>query len=836
MEKYKKKDMLEAVNLLFHVNDSVLKNAKANKKEDIIEALSQCQDVALALGNYLESLGEAGENFVHILEDYCENLYQMSLIFSNENLCRKLSKKIKKQLSSLKTGISLELPADKIEMVFLPYKVSMWDSLESVWRAASEDPECEAYVMPIPYYERNAKGEFAIEHYEGNQFPEDVPVVNYQDYDLMERKPDVVFIHNPYDQYNYVTSIHPSYYIPELKKCGCKVVYIPYYISAEVNPDSIEVQKGREGYIVTPGVLYSDMVFVQSENVKRLFVNVLEKQVSDVGRRYWEERIFGLGSPKLDRVHNVKRNDTLLPEKWKMLIYTEDGIRKKVIFYNISIGALLNTHGMLDKIVDVLCFFKENTDVTLWWRSHPLYESTLASMRPDLLEKYRKIVNKYREEEWGIFDEGVDLEWAIAETDAYYGDASSVVQLYKEVRKPVMIQNVLVKAKQSMSAKDIPIWPSAFYVDEDDIWFVHGMMNILMRYNIDEDYTYIINRIPNESLFQEHAYAGIYKYGSRIFLIPIWAKEIAVYYIKENIFRKIPIPYFEDGKGKFINTYISGKYIYCIPFWCDSVVKIDMENENIVYINIGKTKGTYINGTTKMGNEIISVCAHTNQTIIFDLDSETVLLKEFGNSNRHYTDITNINNQIYLFDECTGTIFKFDRKNNRELKFYRCPYKEIRMTSLFSQQLILDSVEGCGIQIINDKGEKMWELDESEGINHESLHSVFCSGIEENCVVGSNIMSYFSRDTYCMYQFTREKLIKSFCMKLKEKELSKLCNILMIIEDTENTENLILDLKTWLNSLIIAEIKGRTDQYSSGDKILQVIKKALNGITNISER
>ena len=100
MEKYKKKDMLEAVNLLFHVNDSVLKNAKANKKEDIIEALSQCQDVALALGNYLESLGEAGENFVHILEDYCENLYQMSLIFSNENLCRKLSKKIKKQLSS----------------------------------------------------------------------------------------------------------------------------------------------------------------------------------------------------------------------------------------------------------------------------------------------------------------------------------------------------------------------------------------------------------------------------------------------------------------------------------------------------------------------------------------------------------------------------------------------------------------------------------------------------------------------------------------------------------------------------------------------------------------
>ncbi len=344
MEKYRKKDMLEAVDLLFNVNDSIMRNAKVNKKEDIIEALSQCQDVALALGNYLESLGEIGDGFVHILEDYCENLYQMSMLFSNENLCRKLSKKIKKQLSFLKTGISLELPDDKIEMVFLPYKVSMWDSLESVWRAATEDQECEAFVMPIPYFEKKAKGELAIEHYEGDQFPESVPIVDYENYDLMERKPDVVFIHNPYDQYNYVTSIHPSYYISELKKCGCKIVYIPYYISAEANPDSIEVQEGREGYIVTPGVLYSDMIFVQSQNIKRLFVNVLERRVFDVGRYYWEKRIFGLGSPKLERVHSVKRNDTLLPERWKKIIYTEEGIRKKVVLYNISINAILKTH------------------------------------------------------------------------------------------------------------------------------------------------------------------------------------------------------------------------------------------------------------------------------------------------------------------------------------------------------------------------------------------------------------------------------------------------------------------------------------------------------------
>ena len=36
----------------------------------------------------------------------------------------------------------------KKEIVFLPYKASMWDSMESVWKAAAEDDECEVYVVP----------------------------------------------------------------------------------------------------------------------------------------------------------------------------------------------------------------------------------------------------------------------------------------------------------------------------------------------------------------------------------------------------------------------------------------------------------------------------------------------------------------------------------------------------------------------------------------------------------------------------------------------------------------------------------------------------------------
>ena len=49
-------------------------------------------------------------------------------------------------------------------------------------------------------------------------YPEYVPVTWYGDYDIEGRKPDMIFIHNPYDEFNYVTSVHPMFYAKELKK------------------------------------------------------------------------------------------------------------------------------------------------------------------------------------------------------------------------------------------------------------------------------------------------------------------------------------------------------------------------------------------------------------------------------------------------------------------------------------------------------------------------------------------------------------------------------------------------------------------------------------------
>ena len=50
----------------------------------------------------------------------------------------------------------------------------------------------------------------------------------------------------------------------------------------------------------------------------------------------------------------------------------------------------------------------------------------------------------YRAAGFGIYDDSANMERAIAVSDAYYGDWSSIVWLYKQTGKPIMIQNAEV--------------------------------------------------------------------------------------------------------------------------------------------------------------------------------------------------------------------------------------------------------------------------------------------------------------------------------------------------------------------------------------------------------
>ena len=187
---------------------------------------------------------------------------------------------------------------------------------------------------------------------------------------------------------------------------------------------------------------------MQSEDMRQAYINVLTEFMAGQGRTrgYWEKKILGLGSPKVDKVLSTRKEDLEIPEEWMNVILKPDGSWKKIIFYNTTVTALLkHNEQYLEKMRDVFRVFYENRDeVALLWRPHPLFESTIEAMRPELRKKYQEIAGKYQKDKWGIYDDTVDLNRAVKLSDAYYGDQSSVLQLSEKAKIPVMLQNVYV--------------------------------------------------------------------------------------------------------------------------------------------------------------------------------------------------------------------------------------------------------------------------------------------------------------------------------------------------------------------------------------------------------
>lgn len=451
MRKAQKQEILGLIDNLYQIQEDIKKALEQNNLILAQDMISGAQESAISLGERIEKTEGEGHRTVTCIEEYCELLFCVfEDINKNTVNASKIQKLLRKQLIKIENSVKNDIPTRQ-EVVFFPYKASMWDSLESIYFAAKTDPNCDVYCVPIPYYNLNPDRSFGQMYYEGGEYPEGIVITDWQKYNLEERRPDVAYIHNGYDNWNLVTSVHPKFFSVNLKKYTEKLVYVPYFVLDEIDSGDEQAVDGMKHFCFMPGIINADKVVVQSENMKKIYVNEFLKAAKEYGlagkhldRAYLEQKFLGLGSPKYDKVCAVKKGELDMPQEWKKVIERPDKSQKKIILYNTGIAALLNhNEKWVYKIENVLKTFKENKDETaLWWRPHPLIESTMKSMRPEVLQKYMTLKQQYIEEGWGIYDSTADVDRAVVASDAYYGDSSSIVELYKQTGKPVIIQNV----------------------------------------------------------------------------------------------------------------------------------------------------------------------------------------------------------------------------------------------------------------------------------------------------------------------------------------------------------------------------------------------------------
>ena len=422
-------------------------SADIRHETEVLTALELCQNTAIQLGTLIEDVQGEGTESVHLLEEYCERIYQVyeqltqgcsAELMLKDVWCLRLEELVAQVRECVKNEVDI-----RRRVLFLPYKAECWDSLESVWRAAEQDAECDAYVIPIPYFYKNPNGSLGEMCYDADRYPDYVPIIKYDEYDFKNNIPEMIYIQNPFDEYDSCISVHPFFYAANLKRYTERLIYIPEMVVDEFESTDECAMINMRHYCVTPGVIFADKVCVQSERMRDLYIQILTETAGEDTRPIWEEKILGIGSPKEDGRNALLEHEKKIPEEWRAFICREDGSCKKVILYYTSIsGFMQHKDQMIAKIRDVFqVFLKNREDVVMLWKPHSLIKTTLEQTDAKLYQEYCSLEKEYLDGGIGILDESLDDKRAVAVCDAYYGDTSPLVQRFRNEGKPVLLQS-----------------------------------------------------------------------------------------------------------------------------------------------------------------------------------------------------------------------------------------------------------------------------------------------------------------------------------------------------------------------------------------------------------
>lgn len=311
----------------------------------------------------------------------------------------------------------------KLNVVFFPYKASMWDSLATVYEAAANDAKCIAHVVPIPYYKLTQ--DEAVPVYEGDQFPKDVPITHYSNYILEEQQPDIIFVHNIYDKYNTLTRVHEHYFTTNLKKYTDMLVYVPYHISSFIPPEGERLSLAYN----TPTINNVDKVILVGEFLKNA---AIRDGIS-------EQKILALGSPKFDSLVNSLNNGCDYPPEWQAKM------EGKTV-YLINTGCLYFSEQpfiRLERFLDFLNIPRIANDSVVIWRPHPLTMVSILKYSPQFAEYYYNLTEKYIKGGDSfyshiILDETDDYIPALMAADVLISSDGSLLRSYLLTEKKVL--------------------------------------------------------------------------------------------------------------------------------------------------------------------------------------------------------------------------------------------------------------------------------------------------------------------------------------------------------------------------------------------------------------
>lgn len=394
--------------------------------EQAAAVCGELQQLAIDLGTYMETVKGERYDIVAVLEKYCEALYEQSQLNLKTDPAKSLI-----EINSLFDEIVSKAKSRR-EILFLPFKGEYWEAFEEEYGRAVEDPDVDVYVVPIPYFYKDYLGRLYDMQYDPGSYPDDLNIIHFEKYDYALRHPDVIYIQNPYDEWNEVTSVPPFFYSDKLLQYTDKLIYIPWFRTYDFTRENGKEYFNMRYYCTVPGVINADEVILQSETIRETYIEKLCDFAGEETRKLWEWKL----TVETAIEHDDKPGDRVKE--------ADEAHVKTLLYYPDFSDILYYGQQAVDKLKSVINLVKDAEDP---WKciilKGRLIDNMLKDIDKDLYTEYTGLLKAAGNEDYFeiINEDEADFDELALRCSAFYGDRGHIAHVFNMAGKPVKIQS-----------------------------------------------------------------------------------------------------------------------------------------------------------------------------------------------------------------------------------------------------------------------------------------------------------------------------------------------------------------------------------------------------------
>ena len=456
--------------------------------QDAMSLLMNCQDAAIAIGTAIENEQGEGHPTVALLEQYCEKIFEFYTFLSDvveETVGIAESSNVEVTIQSEINDINqqLELIVDsyikdgkKRKIIFLPTNTSEWKGMNTLYLQMSQDTQNDIYVMPVPYAERdhngNPVGNAEIDDDLLTHIDPSIAILDFRKFDFTHNHPYSFIIADPFDEYESAKTVLPFFYSENLAKYCDELIFCHTYDLDDIESEDLKSLENVKRIVKSPGVMYSDLVYVPNENMRDVYIQVLKELYESDGDvsvnkannddslvknecatdealeeiSYWNQkiRIVDLNEIIEDSEQTEDSEETPKSNAESNVMPGNNVPRKKRMLFYTSISDIYTYKDKaMEWIEDSLkTFAGSNEKVDVIWIREDELKDNIKKVFPDGIERFTDVEKQFTTNGGVIatYEESIS---EIQKADAFYGSAGYFMNLCVRRKIPIMVRRDL---------------------------------------------------------------------------------------------------------------------------------------------------------------------------------------------------------------------------------------------------------------------------------------------------------------------------------------------------------------------------------------------------------